>query len=232
MKHLPLGLQRCWSIAHAATVRPYRHACEVVSDKASKFVNSNAKYKIFKASKFVNSNTRYKILQVVIKQNEAMQYHLIVMVLAEYNSTYPVLSVFLSYDVGNIYFDLAQTQQHFQTIVQLAHARPTMSCNHLVCVLTTHTVEWLLSHEQLRLVPIPHPLLLFCFRVLLSMQTKEEKNWLALGTRLVLPSSGTSIDIPYTLLTIYLVHLDTDHVCTSPYIENTNAQSCQLVTAA
>jgi len=36
-----------------------------------------------------------------------MQYHLLVMVLA-----------------GNIYFDLAQTQQLFQTIVELAHARP------------------------------------------------------------------------------------------------------------
>ena len=63
-----------------------------------------------------------------------MQYHLIVMVLAEYNSSYPVLSVCLSYDVGNIYFDHAQTQQHVQTIVQLAHAHPTMSCIHLVTV--------------------------------------------------------------------------------------------------
>ena len=43
------------------------------------------------------------------------------MELAEYNSSY---SLFLVYDVGNIYFDLAQTQQHFQTIVLLAHARP------------------------------------------------------------------------------------------------------------
>ena len=35
-------------------------------------------------------------------------------------------------NVGNIYFDLAQTQQLFQTIVQLAHACPTMSCIRLV----------------------------------------------------------------------------------------------------
>ena len=51
-----------------------------------------------------------------------MQYHLIVMVLAEYSSSY-----FLFADVGNIYFDLAQTEQHFQSIVQLAPAHPTMS---------------------------------------------------------------------------------------------------------
>ena len=51
------------------------------------------------------------------------------MELAEYNSSY---SLFLVYDVGNIYFDLAQTQQHFQTIVQLSHACPAMSSIHLV----------------------------------------------------------------------------------------------------
>ena len=49
-----------------------------------------------------------------------MQYHLLVMVLAEYSSSY-VLSVCLSYGVGNLYFDLAQTQQYFQTIVQLSN---------------------------------------------------------------------------------------------------------------
>ena len=44
-----------------------------------------------------------------------MQYYLIiVMVLAEYSSSY---SVCLSYDVSNIYFHLAQTQQYLQTIV-------------------------------------------------------------------------------------------------------------------
>ena len=37
-------------------------------------------------------------------------------VLAEYSSSY---SVYLSYDVGSIYFDLAQAHKHFQTIVQL-----------------------------------------------------------------------------------------------------------------
>ena len=58
-----------------------------------------------------------------------MHYQLIMMVLAEYSSSY---SVCLSYDVGDINFDLAQTQQHFQNIVQLAHAHPTMSCIHLV----------------------------------------------------------------------------------------------------
>ena len=39
---------------------------------------------------------------------------------------------------GNIYFDLAQTQQLFQTIVQLTHAHPTMSCIHLVMVMKQH----------------------------------------------------------------------------------------------
>jgi len=51
------------------------------------------------------------------------------MVLAEYSSSHS-----LSYDVGNIHFDLAQTQQHFKTNVQLTHARPTMSCIHLVYI--------------------------------------------------------------------------------------------------
>ena len=41
-----------------------------------------------------------------------MQYHLIVMVLAEYSCSYSLFA-----DVGNIYFDLAQAQQHFQSIV-------------------------------------------------------------------------------------------------------------------
>ena len=59
-----------------------------------------------------------------------MQFHLIVMVLAEYSSSYSLFA--LSYHVGNIYFDLPQTQQHFQIIVELAHAHPTMSCIHLV----------------------------------------------------------------------------------------------------
>jgi len=31
-----LVLEYCWSIAHAATARLHRHACEVVNDKASK----------------------------------------------------------------------------------------------------------------------------------------------------------------------------------------------------
>ena len=64
-----------------------------------------------------------------------MQYHLLLMVLAEYSSSYSLFTCHMmlaTYDAGNIYFDLAETQQHFQTIVQLAHARPTMSCIHLV----------------------------------------------------------------------------------------------------
>ena len=65
------------------------------------------------------------------------------MELAEYNSSY---SLFLVYDVGNIYFDLAQTQQHFQTIVQLTHARPTMSCIHLVlCHLLNSVLSYIIS---------------------------------------------------------------------------------------
>jgi len=34
-QNLILCLRHCWSIAHAATAWPHRHACEVVSDKAS-----------------------------------------------------------------------------------------------------------------------------------------------------------------------------------------------------
>jgi len=50
-----------------------------------------------------------------------MQYHLLMMVLAECSSGYS-LSVCLSYDVGNIYFDLTQSQQHFQTVLLLAYS--------------------------------------------------------------------------------------------------------------
>ena len=55
-----------------------------------------------------------------------MQYQLLVMVLAEYSSSHSLFACHM------IYFDPAQTQQHFQTIMQLAHALPTMSCIHLV----------------------------------------------------------------------------------------------------
>lgn len=61
-----------------------------------------------------------------------MQYHLLVTVLAEYGSNLclPVIYVF------NICFDLAQTQQLFQTNpvsnACAAHTRPTLSCVHLV----------------------------------------------------------------------------------------------------
>ena len=69
------------------------------------------------------SNTKYKVLQVVVKakQSDAVPS----------SCDGAGYSVCLSYDVGNIYFVLAQTQQHFSTIVQLAHACPTMSCIHL-----------------------------------------------------------------------------------------------------
>jgi len=33
--HAILHPRHCWSIARAATVRPQRHVCEVVNDKAS-----------------------------------------------------------------------------------------------------------------------------------------------------------------------------------------------------
>jgi len=70
-----------------------------------------------------------------------MHYHSIVMLLAEYSST-----VCLSYDVGNVYFDLAQTQQHVQSIVQLAHACPTMSCIHLVlCHVLNSVLSYIIS---------------------------------------------------------------------------------------
>jgi len=59
-------------------------------------------------------------------------------VLAEYSSSY---SVYLSYDVGSIYFDLAQAHKHFQTIVQLAYTCPTMSYIHLVIFLTLYILK-------------------------------------------------------------------------------------------
>ena len=72
-----------------------------------------------------------------------MQYHLTVMVLAEYSGR--LLSACLSYDVGNICFELAPTQQLFQTIVLLAHTRPTMSCIYLI-------VYWFQNHAHFRLL--------------------------------------------------------------------------------
>ena len=61
-----------------------------------------------------------------------MQYHLIVMVLAEYSSSYSLFACHMMLATSIFYFDLAQTQQHFQTIVQLTHTRLTMSCICLV----------------------------------------------------------------------------------------------------
>jgi len=51
-----------------------------------------------------------------------MQYRLLMMVLAEYSSSYSLFACHMM--LATIYFDLAQTQQHFQTIVQLAQAFP------------------------------------------------------------------------------------------------------------
>ena len=68
-----------------------------------------------------------------------MHYHPIVMVLAEYSCSYSPFACH-NYDVGNIFFDLAQTQEYVQSIVQLAHARPTMSCIHLVLCHLLNTV--------------------------------------------------------------------------------------------
>ena len=79
----------------------------------------------------------HKILQVVIKtKQKVMQFqpfHLIVMVLAEYSSSHSLFACHMM---------LAQTQQHFQTIVQLTHTRPTMLCIHLVIIAYTiyHTL--------------------------------------------------------------------------------------------
>ena len=53
-----------------------------------------------------------------------MQYHFLVMVLAEYSSSY---SQFACRIMLATYFDLAPTQQLFQTIVQLSHTCLTMS---------------------------------------------------------------------------------------------------------
>ena len=50
-----------------------------------------------------------------------MQYHLIMMVLAEYSSSYSLLPVIWCWQH---LFDLAQTQQHFQTIMQLCSRTP------------------------------------------------------------------------------------------------------------
>ena len=61
------------------------------------------------------------------KQSDAVSsYH---DVLAEYSGSYSCLS----HDIGNFYSDLAQTQQYFQTTVQLAHAIIGASHNLAVC---------------------------------------------------------------------------------------------------
>ena len=51
------------------------------------------------------------------------------MVLAEYSSSY---SVYLSYAYMMLATYILNFLEQFQTIVQLAHACPTMSCIHLV----------------------------------------------------------------------------------------------------
>ena len=66
-----LCLSNKWFL-RAATVRQHRHESEVVSDKGSKFVNSNL---------------QHEILQMVFKQHKEMPYHLILMALAEYSSS-------------------------------------------------------------------------------------------------------------------------------------------------
>ena len=58
-----------------------------------------------------------------------MQYHLMVMVLAEYSGSYSLLACQMMLATS---IELVPTQQLFQTIVLLAHARPTMSCIYLV----------------------------------------------------------------------------------------------------
>jgi len=76
----------------------------------------------------------HKILQVVIKtKQKVMQFHLILMVLAEYSSSHSLFACRMM---------LAQTQQHFQTIVQLTHTHPTMLCIHLAIIAYTvyHTL--------------------------------------------------------------------------------------------
>ena len=73
-----------------------------------------------------------------------MQYHLMVMVLAEYSSSYSLFAcqMMLATSVLSLH---APTQQLFQTIVLLAHARPTMSCIYLV-------VYWFQNHTHYRLL--------------------------------------------------------------------------------
>jgi len=58
--------------------------------------------------------------------------HLLEMVLAEYSNSY---SPFVCHMMLTSILTLLKTQQHFQTIVQLTHTHPTLSCIHLVFVL-------------------------------------------------------------------------------------------------
>ena len=74
-----------------------------------------------------------------------MHYHPIVMVLAEYSSSYSLFACHMML-ATSILTLLMQSQQHFQTIVQLTHARPTMSCIHLVlCHLLNSVLSYIIS---------------------------------------------------------------------------------------
>ena len=77
---LSLGPRHCWTILPAAIARPHRHACEVVSDEASKLPLKH------KVQNIAGDKTK--------QSNAVPSYH---DGMAEYSSSY-----FLSYDIGNI----------------------------------------------------------------------------------------------------------------------------------
>jgi len=110
-----LRLWRCWSIACAATLRPHRHACEVVSDKASRLSTQT-------------QSTKYCRWQ--LQQNKEMHYHLLMMVLAEYSSSYSLFAcrMMLATSILTL-LNSATFPNHCAARSRLAH---NVSCIHLV----------------------------------------------------------------------------------------------------
>ena len=87
-------------------------------------------YVIKQANYQLKHKFMFKILQVVIRTKQSIQYHLLVMVLAEYNSSYSLLSCRMM--LATSFLTLLQLSNFFKTIVQLAHAPPMISCIHPV----------------------------------------------------------------------------------------------------
>ena len=93
-------------------------------------------YVIKQANYQLKHKFMFKILQVVIRTKQSIQYHLLVMVLAEYNSSYSLLSCRMM--LATSFLTLLQLSNFFKTIVQLAHAPPMISCIHPVFQCNQH----------------------------------------------------------------------------------------------